>query len=331
MTYSLHRALMSLSSLSLGTLAASLTLHAMGCGQSVEQLYSTPGRCAGELDDKNPCTEDACLAGVAQHTPAVDGTACMVGKDSGHCAKGNCARDCESMPATCACNSAAECPGSTECLAWSCEAQHCMVVAQVGAHCSVGGKVGFCDARGDCGPCSEVGPDHGCGMNEYCYTTDSGSLTCTHCTNGKQDSGELGADCGGICAQYNVGSLTCGLGAQCSLAAECVSGFCIDGVCCNSSCVDLCTSCSEGSFGAGVCSGVPTGTMDSGCGVEQVCVAGSGGKCLGRAGAACAANDQCISRICASNNCAKGPAGAPCADSTDCSSPLTCDSNHICG
>jgi MYXO-CTERM domain-containing protein len=61
-----------------------------------------------------------------------------------------------------------------------------------------------------------------------------------------------------------------GLGSPCTLDAECDSGFCVDGVCCNSSCAGGCEACSvaTGSAIDGVCSALATNTV---CRTGDVC------------------------------------------------------------
>ena len=55
-------------------------------------------------------------------------------------------------------------------------------------------------------------------------------------------------------------------GAVCGAAAECASGFCKDGVCCNNACTDACNSCATGT-----CSEVKNATDDPECIAPQTC------------------------------------------------------------
>src|SRR5689334_25306332 len=60
------------------------------------------------------------------------------------------------------------------------------------------------------------------------------------------------------------------LGVPCARDLECASGFCVDGVCCDARCGDLCATCAaEGS--PGTCSAAPT---DAACGAF-VCAGGT--------------------------------------------------------
>lgn len=207
---------------------------------------------------------------------------------------------------------------------------------ELGKPCALAaGQTGICNGVGTCVICLEgKNPTNGCAPGEVCYKGMGGQLACTHCTNGKQDPGEeVGVDCGGVCAQNKAGATpTCKLGTACSAGTDCLSGNCVDGVCCGTACTDPCKSCSEGISGPGLCSDVPTGTMDSTCIAGQVCVVGTGGKCLGTAGAMCSNDSQCMSESCPFFMCVPGVAGKPCASDKDCANGSTCKlTNHICG
>ncbi len=51
------------------------------------------------------------------------------------------------------------------------------------------------------------------------------------------------------------------LGASCSAESECASGFCVDGVCCNTTCTGTCEACGSGTTGTpGTCAPITAGT-----------------------------------------------------------------------
>ena len=91
-----------------------------------------------------------------------------------------------------------------------------------------------------------------------------------------------------------------GLGTACTAGTECTSGFCVDGVCCNTACTGVCTACSaamKGQGADGTCGNVAAGlnpnsdcTMmpASTCGTTGVCD-GTGACQLYAAGTTCAA------------------------------------------
>ena len=73
-------------------------------------------------------------------------------------------------------------------------------------------------------------------------------------------------------------------GAACDKPSECSSGFCADGVCCNSACTDKCTACSASltTQKSGICAAVKVGTdpHDS-CAVDTNNECGTDGTCDG--------------------------------------------------
>lgn len=71
-----------------------------------------------------------------------------------------------------------------------------------------------------------------------------------HCDNGVRDFSETDVDCGGSCAP-------CALGLGCVVEGDCATGFCIDGVCCDTACDGVCEGCD---VDAGTCTPHPQGT-----------------------------------------------------------------------
>ena len=83
--------------------------------------------------------------------------------------------------------------------------------------------------------------------------------TCTVMPTGQPD-GDL---CKAPSACNAFGVCVKGQASACSIGAECFSGYCFDGVCCNVECKEACKACNVvGSVGA--CSFVPAGQTDSG-------------------------------------------------------------------
>jgi hypothetical protein len=76
------------------------------------------------------------------------------------------------------------------------------------------------------------------------------------------------------------------VGNACSCHDECASGFCVDGVCCNSTCTGSCLACNvPGQVGA--CTPVPDGTfpvVEGQCIVQAAASCGFDGRCDGRGG-----------------------------------------------
>jgi hypothetical protein len=112
-------------------------------------------------------------------------------------------------------------------------------------------------------------------------------------------------------------------GQPCSALAECASGLCVDGVCCNAPCGGSCDACSKAAGGSidGTCTIVPSGNAGNppcnmlACdGVHAGCsVCNSDADCT--AGQYCDATGSCV---------AKKPQGSPCNAAADCKAPGTC-------
>ncbi|MFI5297668.1 MAG: hypothetical protein ACHREM_06170 [Polyangiales bacterium] len=140
----------------------------------------------------------------------------------------------------------------------------------------------------------------------------------------------------------------------CSKASDCSTGFCVDGVCCNSACTEPCHSCKLPAT-PGTCAFVDVGTDPNGscgepgncsqtCGVGGACIATNGGNqcapstCSGpttlsgagyctSAGSACGAATatfDCSPYTCAA---ALGACLQSCNDSSQCASGFTCDTS----
>jgi hypothetical protein len=207
-----------------------------------------------------------------------------------------------------------------------------------------------------------------CGSNG-CVTKVSNGTPCTSKNQCISDICELAdgvccnADCGGACRSCNLaGSVgTCTLvppntpstdctapqecdgngacklpnGETCDpamMGKDCVSGSCVDGVCCNNACGVSCFACNVGPLG--VCEPVPAGMKDSGCKMDQVCGSGAGAGCvpLGAKtafGGSCNSNSDCFSNACRVDTCkiAIGDACLP-SNKIDCVSNFC--SNNIC-
>jgi hypothetical protein len=170
-----------------------------------------------------------------------------------------------------------------------------------------------------------------CGVCEAC----GGDGLCAPVTGPDPDSCPAPLTCEvhgtvGVCAKAN--------GATCAAGTECASGYCVDGVCCNTTCTGQCQSCNlAGALGTcsnlsisaqssgrgGACSPnyVCSGGADCpvGCSTDQACAAtrycDSTGHCVPRKaqGIVCDAQGgpghDCLTancRVCTSGNCVDG-------------------------
>jgi hypothetical protein len=131
--------------------------------------------------------------------------------------------------------------------------------------------------------------------------------TCTVATAGTEVPGSCpgqACDSSGSCKVKN--------GTACSSASTCASGFCVDGVCCESACDGTCVSCNQ-SGRAGKCSAYTQGSDPEtectfGLGVCRATCNGAGACDYPRAGTPC--GNSCQS--CDGNGmCVNGPSCAP--------------------
>ena len=153
---------------------------------------------------------------------------------------------------------------------------------------------------------------------------------------------------------------SCGLkprGANCSVGADCVSGFCAQGVCCDSRCTDACMACNL-NVAAGTCTAVADNAPDPQgiCVVTPANTCGTTGNCAKGACVYYAKGSQCQAAACAGTSsvapastcdslgacstpasqpcgsfvCASGACKTTCTKDTDCVAPDTCV-NNSCG
>jgi hypothetical protein len=186
------------------------------------------------------------------------------------------------------------CKADGECGSFACTDGVCCDVACRGA-CMA------CDVAGKLGTCSPIS-----GAPRASHATCSPYATCSATTAGACAAAcATDADCDatGYCA-----GTTCvarkGNAASCARNAECASGACADGVCCNQACDGACEACAEtGSTGTCVAvTGKPRGARPacSGLGVYGTC----GAQCLGVDRKACAYPSNVTP--CSADACATG-------------------------
>jgi hypothetical protein len=157
----------------------------------------------------------------------------------------------------------------------------------------------------------------------------------------------------GIGGSMNVagtaGTAGAGLGSACSKAGDCPSGFCVDGVCCETACAGQCESCAEANkkgiclavtgapragrtacAGAAPCAGTCDGANRSACtfpGSSQSCRAGSCANAVATVAAGCDGKGACpaIETVsCAPNTCAAAICAGGCSDTAPCTGTNFC-------
>jgi len=118
------------------------------------------------------------------------------------------------------------------------------------------------------------------------------------------------------------------LGSPCADSAMCLSGFCVDGVCCETTCPGACNVCNApGSLGT--CSPAPDGTpCPDGdlCNGEEVCLLQ---ECVAGVPLECSDDNACTTETCdPALGCVAGPA-LDCDDSNSCTDD-SCDPDQGC-
>jgi hypothetical protein len=122
-----------------------------------------------------------------------------------------------------------------------------------------------------------------------------------------------------------AGACETGNGAACSQASQCQSGFCVDGVCCNTACSGLCQACSNAKTGSanGTCANITINTdPDNECSGGASC---SGGACT--QGATCMTGSGCASGFCVDGFCCNSACSGLCQA---CSNAKTGGANGTC-
>jgi hypothetical protein len=85
-------------------------------------------------------------------------------------------------------------------------------------------------------------------------------------------------------------------GSYCNVHAACASGFCVDGVCCESACDGICQTCADS---PGTCTLVLQNNGDDTC--SDVC--DGAGACKKFMGSMCALGEECVSGFCTEGVC----------------------------
>ena len=231
------------------------------CAGSCDGVSATCSYPAGESE----CGVASCTNGEAVGRAVCSGTgvclppvkiSCAPFTCAGAICAGGCAPDRPCAPGN-------FCSGG-RCLPVLAEGNPCTGANQ----CASGACVdGSCCARQSCGSC------------EACSGAGG---TCTKVINAADPdscTGDRSCSPAGLCAKRN--------GQSCAAAAECVSGHCASGRCCNRTCTAACESCNL-TGAAGTCATIPFTADADNCGacgarcssnhVARVC---TGGRCVG--------------------------------------------------
>ncbi|MFL5304164.1 MAG: hypothetical protein ACJ8F1_03075 [Polyangia bacterium] len=310
------------------------------CGLKVPPaLCSSDAECVTGFCSQGVCCNSRCdgkcqscalptTTGTCTNVPAgaVDPTATCLDKGTGSCGTNG------------------KCDGNGTCQLYA-QGTTCL-----GSSCPAGSTtftgVSACDGAGKC-----VTPNA-----TPCFPYQCGATVCKNsCTTD------------GDCAQPAVcsSSGSCGLkgnGQSCAGAAECLSGFCAQGVCCGTACQGACQSCALANS-LGTCSNVPFGASDpqgtchdmgnASCGTDGFCdgsgacrlyaaatpcappscpatslTLASGRTCDGNGTCQAATNIACAPYVCNGTTSCR----AACTSDADCQLPAICDQKlNLCG
>jgi len=207
----------------------------------------------------------------------------------------------------------------------------------------------------DCGGnsgCPKCAASKGCDANADCIGDQCTGMagTCVpNCVDTEKNNAETDADCGGgTCGTCAVGKDCAGSDANCATNAfcdaaskcaddlpngqmcagvsQCVSGLCVDGVCCNMACGGLCQACNNGG-NEGSCSNVANGQDPAAeCAGAEFC--NGGGACSKAMGATCVLGGECTSGFCADGVCCNAACSGTCKS---CLAIETGSANGACG
>lgn len=314
------------------------------------------GKCVDGFCCDSTCSStcDACDGGVRGWSNATNGT-CAVAPEGFVGVPACGAYSCTGQSGTC---SGTECSSDLGC-----------------------GPSHYCDDTGHCQPRKSQGSACDATAGENCLVTGCRVCASGHCKDGYCCESACNGSCEkcsatpGSCesvvsaddAPECTGDNTCNVsgactrevGQSCTLASQCVTGFCADGYCCDKACAGGCDRCDTtpgtcSAIGAGSSGQNPSCAPEACNGTSPNCPGGcngdgdcsgthycsSSGECLPRKanGASCdlSLGSDCLvqgCRACVSNNCVSGYCcNTACSGACDaCSAALGASANGTCG
>jgi hypothetical protein len=276
------------------------------------------------------CNNGVCVPDQVNGLTCTDGAECQ----SGNCIDGRC---CGGACQTCeACNVAGSEGTCSPIPAGqpdtdSCDAGGTKVCNGMSGPSACKGKNGVpCSGGSECvnGNCVDgVCCDTACtGTCQACNLSTNGNVvgTCGNIAAGNQDANAT-TPCDGNNACDGNGACKASNGQPCANGTTCGSGFCNDGVCCDTACDNTCFACNA----SGVCSTIAKGQTDTNatvtCTGTNAC--NGSGTCGKIYGETCAGNAECYSGRCSGN-----PSTCRCNVTADCPAGQTCNAGPgTCG
>ena len=138
------------------------------------------------------------------------------------------------------------------------------------------------------------------------YKCNAGNTDCLAACQGAADCIQ-GTFCEGA---MNACKPVAGTGNTCQNAGECGSGFCVDGVCCNTACAGLCQRCND-PLSKGLCVATSSGLdPDNECAGADAC--NGVGACAKPQGAMCGQDIECLGKVCEDLTCCNAACAGPC-------------------
>ena len=265
------------------------------------------GEACASADD---CVTRICADGVCCDSPCGDACqACNLPDNVGTCvavARGNppAHAGCDAQPAA-SCGANGLCDGTGQCQLYDDTTVCGDAVCDKGSNSFA--REARCDGHGACaggGPALSCAPFMCRPDGKACADRCGGTGDCVApnaCSNGS---------CGAI-----------GNGLPCHNANQCQSGFCVDGVCCNTPCTEQCMAC-DLTASLGTCAQVPAGNPHGGRGACSGAGSSCGGQCTPASATAC--TYPAGETICRSATCANGAATASQTSAAACDGAGAC-------
>ncbi|MGZ3422618.1 MAG: Kelch repeat-containing protein [Polyangiales bacterium] len=282
------------------------------------------------------CSASKCVGGKALGQPCGLGSECTSGQCAdGVCCNTACTEDCGSCSIAGLEGTCSPKPAAATCGASGCTGAHLVTVG----HCSgtttscVYGATTPCPGALVCADATTCKTS--CAKDADCTTgaCDTSSGTCTLPDGGVAETGVPDASgpdaiAGEPAPRVDDHPTVAGF-TRCSKASDCGSGFCVDGVCCDTACEGKCHSCAL-LTSPGKCTLSPIGVdLRSDCGPALSCLGTCDGKgqCIGAGAGTMCGRNRCVSPSTGVGPAYCAAAGAKCP--TDGVVPFDC-APYIC-
>ena len=304
------------------------------CGATCQacNVAGSVGTCSNVPNNTDPASE--CANGACN-----GGGQCKLDNGQPCGSSGDClTNNCPAADGVC-CNTA--CSGTC---------QACSGAKTGGANGTCGNVTNLTDPDNECllttscngsGACNKLPNGSACTQNGECNSNvcngdgvccnNACGGTCQACnlagSMGTCTSIPLGSDPGNECASgacNGAGACELDNGQSCTTNGQCLSNFCVDNRCCNTTCSGTCESCNQAGL-QGTCTFIPDGTDPGNDCANGAC--NGAGACELDDGQSCTTNGQCASGFCVDNRCCNVLCSGTCQG---CSNAKTGVANGTC-